>query len=93
MIDKKEVQHIAGLARIGIDEKETEQYSKELSAILDWIKKLEEMDTSQVEPTDHIVGIMNIAREDNVKDFENKKNIVKLFPEEKNGYDKVRSVL
>jgi aspartyl-tRNA(Asn)/glutamyl-tRNA(Gln) amidotransferase subunit C len=93
MISKSEVQHIAALSRIGIDEKEIDKMAKELSGILDWVEKLKEVDISGVEATAHITGVENITREDNVNNFENKKEIVKLFPEEKEGYCKVKSVL
>lgn len=93
MISKDEVRHIAGLARIGITEKEVEKFSTDLSAVLDWIKQLEEVDVIEVLPTAHITGMSNISREDRVKDFLNKEKVVKLFPESKNGYNKVKSVL
>jgi aspartyl-tRNA(Asn)/glutamyl-tRNA(Gln) amidotransferase subunit C len=93
MISEKEVRHIASLARIGLGEEEVEKYSKNLSAVLDWIDELKEVDVRNVEPTAHITGMDSISREDKSREFGNKENIIKLFPEEKNGYDKVKSVL
>lgn len=93
MISKEEVQHIAALARIGVDEKEIDKMAKDLSGILDWVEKLKEVRVDGVEATAHITGVENITREDNTNNFENKKAIVKLFPEKKDGFDKVRSVL
>jgi len=93
MISKDEVKHIAELARIGLDEKEIEKFSTDLSSILDFVEQLKEMDVENVEPISHITGMENITREDGVSDFENKEKIRKLFPEEKDGYDKVKSVL
>jgi len=93
MISKEEVQHIAGLARIGLDEKELEKYSKDISSILDWIEQLKEVDVSGVESIAHITGLENVARIDKADDFTNKKGIIDLFPEQKDGYDKVKSIL
>jgi len=93
MISRDETKHIAGLARIGVSEKDIDKFSQDLSVILDWIKQLEEVNVEDVEPTAHISGVMNILREDNVKEFLNRDEIIKLFPEEKDGYDKVKSVL
>ena len=93
MISKDEVKHIAELARIGIDEKEIEKFSTDLSSILDWIEQLKEVDISGVEAMSHVTGLSNIAREDGARDFNNKDGIKKSFPEEKEGYDKVKSVL
>jgi aspartyl-tRNA(Asn)/glutamyl-tRNA(Gln) amidotransferase subunit C len=93
MITKDEVKHIASLARIGLDEKEIEKFSHDLSSILNWIKQLEEVDTEGVLPTAHITGMNNNSREDGVEEFLNREKIVALFPESKSGYDKVKSVL
>jgi aspartyl-tRNA(Asn)/glutamyl-tRNA(Gln) amidotransferase subunit C len=93
MLSKEEVKHIAGLARVGLDEKEVEKYSKDISSILDWVEQLKEVDVSGVEPTAHITGLENVEREDRVGDFGNKEGIIKLFPEEKDGYNKVKSIL
>jgi len=93
MLSKDEVKHIASLARIGITDKEVEKFSHDLSSILDWIAQLEEVDVTGVLPTAHITGMSNNSCEDGVEKFLNKEKIVKLFPESKNGYDKVKSVL
>lgn len=93
MISKEEVKHIAGLARIGLDEEEIEKYAKDLSSILDWVEQLKEVDVVGVEPTAHITGVDNIMREDKTGEFENKAGIINLFPEKKDNYDKVKSIL
>ena len=93
MINKDEVKHIAGLARIGMTDEELSRMSKELSAILGFVEQLKEVDVASVEPTAHITGLENKSRVDKFKEFENTEGIKKLFPEEKNGYDKVKSVL
>jgi len=93
MISKDEVKHIAELARMGLDEKEIEKFAADLSSILDFIKQLEEVDISKVEAVSHVTGLENITREDEADNFLGKENIVKLFPEGKDGYDKVKSVL
>ncbi|MDP1619519.1 MAG: Asp-tRNA(Asn)/Glu-tRNA(Gln) amidotransferase subunit GatC [Candidatus Moranbacteria bacterium] len=93
MITKEEVQHIAGLARIGVDEKDLDKFAADLSAVLDWIEELKEVEVEGVEPTAHITGMENRMREDAQIDFENKNAIVDLFPEKKDNYGKVKSVL
>jgi aspartyl-tRNA(Asn)/glutamyl-tRNA(Gln) amidotransferase subunit C len=93
MLSKDEVKHIAALARIGMDEKEIEKFSGELSGILDWIKQLDEVETKNVQPIGHITGMKNAVREDKIVEFENKEAIIGLFPERKDNFDKVKSVL
>ena len=95
MLSKDEVKHIAELARIGLDKNEIKKYRKDLSAILDYFKKLEKIDTENIEPVEHITETFNVAREDKAKDFGElgRKKIIKNIPETKDGYLKVRSVL
>ena len=93
MLSKSEVKNIAALARVGLDEKEIGKYQKDLSEILDYFEKLKELNAENVEPIGHITGMENVIREDYQSVFRNSEGIKKLFPEEKNGYDKVKSVL
>jgi aspartyl-tRNA(Asn)/glutamyl-tRNA(Gln) amidotransferase subunit C len=95
MLSREEVKHIASLSRIGIEDKEVEDYQKNLSAILDYFKELEELDTKSIEPIGHITGRDNVSRNDErgVKDKFEGEDILKNAPERKDGYIKVKSVL
>lgn len=92
-LNKDEVKHIAALSRIGVTDEDIDKFSTDLGAVLDWVKQLEEVDVSNVEPTAHSTGTENISREDGISEFVSREEIRKLFPEEKDGYDKVKSVL
>ena len=95
MLTKEEILHIATLARIGLTEKDVEKYQHDLSNILDYFKKLEEVDTTDVEPIGHITGMQNSLRADKHEDFGaiGKEQIMQNAPETKDGYFKVKSVL
>ncbi|MFA6383606.1 MAG: Asp-tRNA(Asn)/Glu-tRNA(Gln) amidotransferase subunit GatC [Parcubacteria group bacterium] len=93
MLSKDEIKHIAGLARVGLDEREIKKYQKDMSSILDWVEQLKEVDITGVEPTAHITGSENVAREDGEYDFPGKSEIVALFPDKKDNFDKVKSIL
>lgn len=95
MIGKKEVEHIAELARIKLAEKEKDKMTKELGAILGYIDKLKEVNTEGVEPIAHITGLTDIFRKDDnprEPDPENIKRLMEQAPSEKGGYVKVKSV-
>jgi len=92
MITKKEVAHIAKLARLGLTEKEIEKFQGELSKILDYFEKLKEIDILNVEPTSHSIKVENVMREDKELKIKNEK-LLDLSPETKNGYLKVKSIL
>jgi aspartyl-tRNA(Asn)/glutamyl-tRNA(Gln) amidotransferase subunit C len=95
MLSKDEVKNIAALARVGVNEKEIEKYQKDLSAILDYFQKLDELDTDNVSPISHITGMENKIRSDKMVDFGKlgKDSILKNAPEVKEGHIKVKSVL
>lgn len=64
MISRKDVQHIARLARIQLTPDEEQKFEQELSAILDFVAKLTEVDTSKVEPLTGGTELTNVMRED-----------------------------
>jgi len=64
MLTDKEVKHIAGLARIKINEKEEKNLKKDLSSILEYIDKLNEVDTTGIEPLYQTTGLVDSFRSD-----------------------------
>jgi aspartyl-tRNA(Asn)/glutamyl-tRNA(Gln) amidotransferase subunit C len=64
MLSKDEVKHIASLARLRFTDDELETFRKELGSILDFVGKLNEVDTVGVQPTAQVTGIENAVRED-----------------------------
>ncbi len=67
MIDRKDVEHVARLARLALTEAELERMRGELAAILQYIEKLKAVDVDGVEPTSHAVPLVNVMREDDVE--------------------------
>ncbi len=64
MIDRDEVLHVARLARLALDEDEIEPMARELSAVLDHIAKIAELDLDDVPPTSHVVEVTGGLRAD-----------------------------
>jgi aspartyl-tRNA(Asn)/glutamyl-tRNA(Gln) amidotransferase subunit C len=94
MLSKDEVKKIANLARIEISDEEADKYSTELSDILGFVEKLNEVDTDGIDPIAHITGAKNVTREDKVVEYsdETKEKIINNFPEKKDRFDKVKAV-
>lgn len=59
-----DIQHIAKLANLFIDTGETQLFTSQLSAILNFVSKLQKIPTRNIEPTSQITGLQNIYRED-----------------------------
>lgn len=64
MIDRAQVLHVAKLARLALSEEEVERMSRELSAVLDHIEKIGELDLAGVPPTSHVIDVVNALRPD-----------------------------
>jgi aspartyl-tRNA(Asn)/glutamyl-tRNA(Gln) amidotransferase subunit C len=64
MIDRAQVLHVAKLARLALAEDEVERMARELSAVLDHIEKIGELDLDGVAPTSHVVDVVNALRPD-----------------------------
>lgn len=94
-ITRKEVEHVAHLARIELNEKETIKFEKELSAILEFVEKLKEVDTSTVKPLTGGTDLQNVWREDEQidKKLEGKSvELLQAMPEKKDNWLKVKAV-
>lgn len=63
----QEVEHVARLARLELSEPEKERMRAQLDSILSYIDKLNELDTSAVEATSHVLPLTNVFREDEVR--------------------------
>ena len=85
-IDKKLVKKIATLSRVKIEEKEIEKISKELSEIITWVEKLNEVDTNNVTPVANPSDIKIPFRKDEINDGKIEEKILKNAPEKKAGY-------
>ena len=80
-IDKDTVKHISKLARISLDEKKISRLSKDLSSIMKFIEKLNELNTDKTTPLTSIINASLKTREDEVKDGKIRDQILKNSPE------------
>ena len=64
MIEREQVMHVARLARLRLSEEELERMASELSAILEHVERIDELDLAGVEPTTHVVALENVLRSD-----------------------------
>jgi len=64
MIDRRQVLHLARLARLRLSEEEVERMAEELSGILEHVEMIGGLDLEGVEPTSHVVALENVLRPD-----------------------------
>ena len=67
-ISRDQVIYVTQLARLSLPEEQIEMYQGQLDQILAYIDRLNQVDTSNVEPTTHVIPITNVLREDELKD-------------------------
>jgi aspartyl-tRNA(Asn)/glutamyl-tRNA(Gln) amidotransferase subunit C len=65
-LSRKEIEHVALLARLDLTEEEIERFTGQLNSILEHFNQLNELDTTGIEPTSHAVPLGNVLREDAV---------------------------
>jgi len=94
-LTKEKIQHIAKLARLELTEKEMEEYGDQLSGILDYIKQLKEVDTTNVKPTAQITDVSNVMREDVAEKWDEQeiKKALEQAPEILDNQYKVKRIL
>lgn len=68
MLSTSDVEHIAKLARLHLTDDEIEQYKEQLSSILDYVQKLQEVNTDDVPELQHSLNITNVFRDDVVEE-------------------------
>lgn len=93
-ITKDDVVSLAKLAQLKLTEEEVGIYQKELSAILSYIDKLSEADTSGLKPTYQVSGLQNVTRKDEIgSQLATSEELLSLAPDRENDYIKVRRMI
>jgi aspartyl-tRNA(Asn)/glutamyl-tRNA(Gln) amidotransferase subunit C len=67
-VSKEEIEKIAKLARLNLNEDEINKIESQINQILEYVKKLDELNTDDVEPLSHTLDLNNVFREDVVKE-------------------------
>lgn len=67
MLSQDVVKHVARLCRLRLTDEELKSFTGELSGILNYIEKLNKLDTENVKPLTHVLPLSNVLREDEVR--------------------------
>ncbi len=92
-IGREEVLRVADLARLDVREDEVDRLASQLSAILDYVDKLAELDLEAVEPLAHVQEIVNAFREDRVRPSLAREKVLANAPQAEQGCFKVPKVI
>jgi aspartyl-tRNA(Asn)/glutamyl-tRNA(Gln) amidotransferase subunit C len=93
-LSRDDVLKLARLARLDLSEAEVEEYSEELSAILQYVEQLGSVDVKGLKPTNQVTGLTNVTREDEIRDYGYAPaDLLKNVPEVKDNQIKVKRML
>ncbi|MGM0523550.1 MAG: Asp-tRNA(Asn)/Glu-tRNA(Gln) amidotransferase subunit GatC [Bacillota bacterium] len=92
-ISKDQVRHVAHLARLAVSEEEVDMMTKQLGDIIHYAELLNELDTTDVEPTTHVLDLKNVMRKDEPRKWITREDALKNAPDQKDGQFKVPSIL
>lgn len=85
IISDETIEYVGILAKLELSEEEREQAKKDMGSMLDYIDKLNELDTGGVEPMSHVFPVNNVFREDEVTNGDNRDDMLLNAPEKKDG--------
>ncbi len=93
-ITKEDVIKIAKLAKLELTKDEISKYSEELSEIIEYVQKLNSVDTSNLDPTISVNGLNNITREDQRIEYGyDPKSLLENVPKVKDNFIQVKRVI
>ena len=92
-VEKEEIMHIAKLAALNIKEEEIEEYRKNLQDILNFANIVNSVDTENVSETIGSTSNVNMFREDEIKEFEDKEALMQNAPEKQNNMFSIPKVI
>jgi len=92
-IDADQVKKVAKLSRLELTEDEIAEFTGQLSSILDYVEKMNELDTENVQPLAHCLPVSNCFRDDRAKDSLGTDKTLKNAPQRQDEFFKVPKIL
>tara|TARA_Y100001978_G_C23689223_1_gene433730 strand:+ start:1970 stop:2263 length:294 start_codon:yes stop_codon:yes gene_type:complete len=92
-ITKDQVSKVAKLARLKLNDEEIDNHAIQIEKILDYINQLEKIDTENVQCTTRAIEVINVFRNDEKKQFNNRDEILNLAPAREDDFYKVPKII
>ena len=92
-IGREQVEHVAKLARLSLSEEEMRSMTYHLDRILEYMDKLNVLDTAGVEPTSHVIPMTNVFREDEPAESLTVEAAISNAPDASDGLVKVPKII
>ncbi len=93
-LSRDDVLKLAQLARLDLSDDEVDEFAKELTEILHYVEQLQNVDVDGLSPTNHVTGLTNVTRKDEVKDYDyDPKDLLKNVPKVEADQIKVKRMI
>ena len=92
VISDETIEYVGILAKLELSDEEKENAKKDMAGMLDYIDKLNELDTTGVEPMSHVFPVSNVMREDVVKYEQTKEELMQNAPVKEDGFFRVPKI-
>jgi len=90
---KISIEHLARLARLSVSDNEKILFANQIDSILNYMDKLNELDTRDIEPTSHVILLNNVVREDLPKDSLDRKDALRNAPDKTDKFYRVPKII
>ena len=92
-ITAEQIEHVAKLARLSLAEDEVNEFSRQLSSIIDYVEKMKELDTGSAPPAEYVAEIKNVFREDSIRPSLAADEFARLAPDFKDNHIVVPKII
>lgn len=93
MIDLEQVKKVAHLARLQLTPEEEQQFTTQLSSILEYVEQLNELDTTDVPPTTRAIDVSNVTRPDECHPYPEQEALLNQAPEREDTFFQVPQIM
>jgi len=87
-----EIKHLAKLARLELNEEDIKKFKKQIPEILEYVGKLKEINTENIQPTARVIDLKSVIRKDKPKLTEKQEKLINQAPERKDNFIKTKAV-
>jgi aspartyl-tRNA(Asn)/glutamyl-tRNA(Gln) amidotransferase subunit C len=92
-ISKDTVEYVANLAKLDLSEEEKNRLMLDMERIISFFDKISNLDTSEISPTDHVIPVKNVFRDDKACNSYDREEMLKNAPSKEKGYFKVPRII
>ncbi len=92
MLDNKQIEHLAKLAKLDVTEEEKSKYAEQISAVLDYFEQIRSLEVQNINELEHITGMANVVRYDEERNVSLTEDIMDQAPEISNQQFRVSEV-